>query len=212
MPSWTPNSRGYRQAPPVPERVISAQGVQAVVELSCCIVRRMCVLGGLALACVTLGACGGSAMEPPATRTTVPPPVTLPSTLPAVESFFDGQGGRGWLKTGLLSPSLYQVSGMALDNDTCPTSIIGPGGTTGVSAIDLHCASGGPPNTTLQQAVAVSIATVQRFAPSGASWAERTLTANISGSYTRTFGDAIVEVDIATNVQTVTLNIIAKGF
>jgi len=164
------------------------------------------------MACVTLGACGRSAKVTPVTRTTVPPPVTLPTTLSAVESFFDGQGGGGWSKTGLLSPSLYQVSGMAQDNDTCPTWIIGPGGTTGVSVINLHCASGGPPNTTLQQAVALSVATVQRFAPSGISWTERTLTANISGSYTRTFGDAIVEVDIATNVQTVTLNIIAKGF
>jgi hypothetical protein len=100
---------------------------------------------------------------------------------------------------------------MAQHNDSCPTAIGAPKSLATISAIEIHCASGGPPNTTLQQAVALYIATVQRFVPAGVSWTKRVLAANISGSYKETFGNAVIELGIATPEQTLDLRILAKG-
>jgi len=161
------------------------------------------------VACASLAGCGATA-KVAATTTTVLAPITLPISLATVESFFDAQGGGDWKRSDVLG--LANFDGMAQHNDTCPTSIGAPKSLAAVSAIDIHCASGGPPNTTLQQAVALYVATVQRFVPAGVSWTKRSLAANISGSYKNTFGNAVIELGIATPEQTLDLGIFAKGF
>jgi len=128
-----------------------------------------------------------------------------------VESFFDGQGGGGWKPNALSSSDVFTFDGAALDN-TCQSSISGPGGATSVAIFGIHCATAGPPNTTFQQAAALFVATVQRFAPAGVSWTEEALRTNTSVSRKKTFGNAVIEVDIAPVQETADLIISAKGF
>ena len=169
------------------------------------------VIMSLLTAALVLAGCGGSTKVAPTTTTTLAP-LTLPVSLSAVESFFDGQGGGGWKPGALSSSDAFMIDGMAQDNDTCPTSRVGPGGATAVSLIAVHCATAGPPNTTFQQAVALIVATVQKFAPAGVSWTETALRSNTSVSRTKTFGNAVVEVGIAPVQETADLSITAKGF
>jgi len=163
-----------------------------------------------------LAGCGGSAKVAETTTTTLPP-LTLPITLSAVESFFDGQGGGAWKKGPLMtgpfaSDGLFNFVGMAQDNDTCPASISGISRATAVSVISVHCATAGPPNTTFQQAVALYVSAVQKFAPAGVAWTELSLRTNTSGTHKRTFGNVVLEVDIASVQETADLSITAKGF
>jgi hypothetical protein len=160
---------------------------------------------------LALAGCGGST-KVAATTTTTLGPLTLPVSLSAAESFFETQGGGGWTKDALSSSMLFSFDGMAQDNDTCPTMISGPGGATAVSLINIHCATAGPPNTTFPQAVALFVAAVQRFAPAGVSWTQDAMRANISVSRKQTFGNAVLEVDIAPAKETADLTIAASGF
>jgi len=162
-------------------------------------------------ASLAFAACGGSAKVAVTTTTTLPP-LTLPVSLSAVESFFHGQGGGGWKPNALSSSVFFSFDGTAQDNGTCPTSISGPGGATAVAILGLHCATAGPPNTTFQQAAALFVATVQKFAPAGALWTEEALRTNTSVSRKKTFGNAVIEVDIAPVQETADLIISAKGF
>jgi hypothetical protein len=180
-------------------------------------VGRRLVLASLTIASVSLAACAGHA-KVAATTTTTLAPLTLPVSLSAVESFFDGQGGGGWKKGPLMmtgsfaSGPFFNFAGMAQDNDTCPTSISGPSGATAVSIITVHCASAGPPNTTFQQAVATCVAAVQEFVPTGVTWTRDALRTNTEGSHQKTFGNAVIELGISPVQETVDLTIRAKGF
>jgi hypothetical protein len=173
--------------------------------------RRALVLASLLSASLALAGCGGSAKVAATTSTTLAP-LTLPVSVSAAESFFEGQGGGGWKKDAISSSVLFIFDGMAQDNDTCPTSISGPGGATAVSLIAVHCATAGPPNTTFQQAVALYVAAVQRFVPAGVSWTEEALRTNTSVSRKKTFGNAVIRVDILPVQETADLGIYAKGF
>jgi hypothetical protein len=180
--------------------------------------RQALVLASLMSASLALAACGGHAkVAETTTTTTTLAPLTLPTSLSTVEAFFDGQGGGGWKKGPLMTGSfasgpLFNVVGMAQGNDTCPASISGPSSATAVSVIDVHCATAGPPNTTFQQVVALYVAAVQKFAPAGVTWTEDALRTNTSATNKKTFGNTVLEVDIAPVQETANLGIRAKGF
>jgi hypothetical protein len=151
-----------------------------------------------------------------ATTTTTVGVKTLPTTLSAVESFFKAQGGGRWkqgpLMTGAFAGPFFNFVGMAQHNDTCPASITGPSAATAVSVITVRCATAGPPNTTFRQAVALYVALVRKFVPTAAGWTETALKTNASATHKKTFGNAVLEVDIAPVQETVDLSIRAKGF
>jgi hypothetical protein len=97
--------------------------------------RGAAVLAALGL---LLMACGGGEAAAPTTTTTLP--TTLPATLSAVEGFFNSRGGGGWTKGQSRGPSLYSVMGSGARNATnnlCPTSIVGPAGSSAVSLLSV---------------------------------------------------------------------------
>jgi len=173
--------------------------------------------GVTALAAVglLLAACGGAKAPAPTTTTTLP--TTLPTTLSAVEGFFNSQGGRGWTKGQSLGSSLYNVVGFGGRNATnslCPTSIVGPAGSTAVSLISVHCVLGGPPASTNEQARGLIDAAVQEFAPSAAQWVRENVGRDLRGTVTHRAGGTLVTVIIGneSNQQTLGLGILARGY
>src|ERR1700722_19508207 len=178
--------------------------------------RRTAVLAALISVTFALSACGGSAKVSGTTETTLTPK-TLETPLAQVETFFNSQGGgngkEGPLMTGgFATGPFFNYVGSARSDNTCPTAITGPRGETAVSLITVRCSTARPPNPTFQQAVALFVTAVRKFAPAGVAWTETALGTNATSTHKKTFGNAVLQIDIAPAQQTVDLNIKANGF
>jgi hypothetical protein len=175
--------------------------------------RGAAVLAALGL---LLMACGGGEAAAPTTTTTLP--TTLPATLSAVEGFFNSRGGGGWTKGQSRGPSLYSVMGSGARNATnnlCPTSIVGPAGSSAVSLLSVDCLVGGPPAGTNEQASALMDATVREFAPSADQWVRENIGRDLRGTVTQRAAGALVTLVIGSesnNQQTLGLSILARGY
>jgi hypothetical protein len=175
--------------------------------------RGVAVLAALGL---LLMACGGAKAAVPTTTTTLP--TTLPTTLSAAEGFFNSQGGGGWTKGESRGPSLYSVVGSGARNATnnlCPTSIVGPAGSSAVSLVSVECLVGGPSASTNEQASGLMEATVREFAPSAAQWVRENVGRDLRGTVTQRAGGALVTLVIGSesnNQQTLGLSILARGY
>lgn len=175
--------------------------------------RGVAVLAAMGL---LLMACGGAKAAAPTTTRTLPK--TLPTTLSAVEGFFNSQGGGGWTKGQSRGPSLYSVVGSGGRNATnslCPTSIAGPVGSTAVTLMSVVCVVGSPPASTNEQARGLMDAVAQEFSPGAAQWVRENVGRDLPGAVTQRAGGALVTLVIGSesnNQQTLGLSILASGY
>jgi len=174
--------------------------------------RGAAVLGALGL---LLMACGGA--KAPARTTTTTLQAALPITLSEVEGFFNSQGGGDWTRGQSLGSSLYNLVGSGGRNATnslCPTSIVGPAGSTAVSLISVDCVLGGPPASTNEQARGLIEAAVQEFAPGATQWVRENVGRDLGGTVTQRTGAALVILMIGntSSQPTLGLSIWARGY
>jgi hypothetical protein len=165
---------------------------------------------------ILLMACGGAKGAGPTTTTTLPK--TLPTSLSTVEGFFNSQGGGGWTKGQSRGPSLYSVVGSGARNatsDLCPTSIVGPTGTSAVSLVSVVCLVGGPLASTNEQASGLMDTTAREFAPGAAQWVRENVRRDVRGTVTQRAGGAVVTLVIGSesnNQHTLGMSILASGY
>jgi len=115
--------------------------------------------------------------------------MTLPTSLPAVESFLTAQGLGTWVAGNSTAATLYNVVG-ADSHMGCSASINGPKGTTQVSLFGFICTLGSPPNIPAEQTDALAVATIRQFVPAAVTWAQGVLTADTQGTHMATYGGA----------------------
>jgi len=157
---------------------------------------------------VSCAACGGTGASSAA---------ALAVSRSSVDSFFSTHDGGRWLP-GPTTSSYVSEDGTAMSN-ACLVILTRPMNSTEVSVIGVDCTLGEPPYLTAQAATTFLTSLVQRFVPSGARWAQQSLSTDIGGVYvahasaSKTFDGARLKVGTSTSYpRMATLSIAATGF
>lgn len=156
-----------------------------------------------------LAACGDTKAAAP--TTTRPLPSTLPTTLTATEQFFDPSGSNDWTEQNPIG-GLYHVT--VTGSDICPTSVIGPVGTSMVSLISTTCVLGGTTYMSALRARALAEGMVRQFAPVALPWLEGNIGNSRGRPLVHDAGPAQVSLTVGTVSEhtSLDLSIQARGF